>query len=136
MYSTALMEFPGIGPKVADCICLLSLDKTEAIPVDTHVWQITKTNYMPNLLNSKSLTDKVYKQIGINNSDIQYLPPLVQYVLYGLCLSFDPNSWYLASVRRILGFAFAVYSLVVRRNTKKSLNFWPLLSDNCSVQFR
>ena len=58
------MELPGIGPKVADCICLMSLDKAEAIPVDTHVWQITKKNYLPLLSKSKSLTDKVYKQIG------------------------------------------------------------------------
>ena len=27
----------GIGPKIANCICLFSLDKTEAFPVDRHV---------------------------------------------------------------------------------------------------
>ncbi|KAK9811745.1 hypothetical protein WJX72_009432 [[Myrmecia] bisecta] len=30
----------GIGPKAAAYICLFALDKTEAIPVDTHVWQL------------------------------------------------------------------------------------------------
>ena len=32
-----LMECHGIGPKVADCIALFSLDKMEAFPVDVHV---------------------------------------------------------------------------------------------------
>ncbi|KAL7748005.1 8-oxoguanine glycosylase ogg1 [Sorochytrium milnesiophthora] len=42
---TALLKFPGIGPKVADCILLMSLDKPGAIPVDTHVWQIAVRDY-------------------------------------------------------------------------------------------
>ncbi len=32
-----LMEFPGVGPKVADCVLAYSLDKGEAFPVDVHV---------------------------------------------------------------------------------------------------
>ncbi|KXJ25101.1 N-glycosylase/DNA lyase [Exaiptasia diaphana] len=59
-----LMELPGVGAKVADCVCLMSLDKTSAIPVDTHVWQVTAKYYIPNLSKTKSLTDKLYKQIG------------------------------------------------------------------------
>ncbi len=33
----ALMEFQGVGPKVADCVLAYSLDKGEAFPVDVHV---------------------------------------------------------------------------------------------------
>ncbi|RWS17718.1 N-glycosylase/DNA lyase-like protein [Dinothrombium tinctorium] len=59
-----LIALPGIGPKVADCICLMSLDKSEAIPVDTHIWQIATKIYLPHLKRNKSLTDKAYKEIG------------------------------------------------------------------------
>ncbi|XP_038063512.1 N-glycosylase/DNA lyase-like [Patiria miniata] len=59
-----LMKLPGVGAKVADCVCLMSMDKTDAIPVDTHVWQIASRDYMPSLNKTKSLTDKVYKEIG------------------------------------------------------------------------
>ncbi|KAJ1959109.1 8-oxoguanine glycosylase ogg1, partial [Dispira parvispora] len=41
----ALLKLTGVGPKVADCICLMSLDKSEAVPVDTHVWQIAVRDY-------------------------------------------------------------------------------------------
>lgn len=32
-----LMTYQGIGPKIADCVALMSLDKLEAFPVDTHI---------------------------------------------------------------------------------------------------
>ena len=32
-----LMKYPGIGWKIADCVCLFSLGKDEAFPVDTHI---------------------------------------------------------------------------------------------------
>ncbi|KAI2801739.1 8-oxoguanine glycosylase ogg1 [Blomia tropicalis] len=51
-----LMSLPGIGAKVADCICLMSLNHTEAIPVDTHVLQITTKHYLPHMQKVKSLT--------------------------------------------------------------------------------
>ncbi|ACF14647.1 8-oxoguanine DNA glycosylase domain protein [Chloroherpeton thalassium ATCC 35110] len=33
----ALLRFPGIGDKIADCICLFGLEHGEAIPIDRHV---------------------------------------------------------------------------------------------------
>ena len=42
----------------------MSLDKTDALPVDTHVWQIAARDYLPRLSNSKNLTEKLYKEIG------------------------------------------------------------------------
>ena len=32
-----LMSYNGIGPKIADCVCLFSLHKAEAFPVDRHI---------------------------------------------------------------------------------------------------
>ncbi|KAF8763438.1 N-glycosylase/DNA lyase like protein [Argiope bruennichi] len=59
-----LLTLPGVGAKVADCVCLMSLDKYDAIPVDTHIWQVTLKDYMPHLKNSKTLTHKIYQEIG------------------------------------------------------------------------
>lgn len=36
-----LMEFKGVGRKVADCIALFALGWTETVPVDTHVFQVS-----------------------------------------------------------------------------------------------
>ncbi|KAM5148585.1 N-glycosylase/DNA lyase isoform 1-T3 [Mantella aurantiaca] len=62
---TALCALPGVGAKVADCVCLMALGKPEAVPVDTHVWQIAKRDYLPQLgQGNKSLTERLYREIG------------------------------------------------------------------------
>ncbi|XP_057378124.1 N-glycosylase/DNA lyase-like isoform X2 [Daphnia carinata] len=61
---SCLMTLPGIGAKVADCICLMSLNHSVAIPVDTHVFQIAKASYVPHLSQTKSVTDRVYNEIS------------------------------------------------------------------------
>lgn len=60
-----LTQLTGIGAKVADCICLMSLGHMGAIPVDTHVYQIAAQHYMPELsATCKSMPVKVYAAIG------------------------------------------------------------------------
>ncbi|GAB0092957.1 N-glycosylase/DNA lyase [Sergentomyia squamirostris] len=59
-----LMSLTGIGPKVSDCICLMSLDHLQAIPVDTHVYQIAGAFYLKKLPKTKSVTTRVYMEIG------------------------------------------------------------------------
>lgn len=59
----ALVTLPGVGHKIADCVCLFALDKPQAIPVDTHVWQIARRHYLPEL-RGRSLTERVYWQVG------------------------------------------------------------------------
>lgn len=58
----ALCTLPGIGPKVAACICLFSLNKHDAIPVDTHVWTLATRYYAPHLAN-KTLNKKLHDTI-------------------------------------------------------------------------
>ena len=41
----ALRSLPGVGPKVAACAALFSLDKHDLVPVDTHVWQLAQAHY-------------------------------------------------------------------------------------------
>nr|KAJ3423183.1 8-oxoguanine glycosylase ogg1 [Polyrhizophydium stewartii] len=60
----ALMTLSGIGPKVADCICLMSLDKIGAIPVDTHVRQIAVRDYRIVAPAVKTINKQTYDHIG------------------------------------------------------------------------
>ncbi|KAH0544492.1 hypothetical protein FGG08_001390 [Glutinoglossum americanum] len=59
-----LLELRGVGPKVADCICLFGLGWGEAVPVDTHVWQIAQRDYKFGKGKHKSLTKSTYDAIG------------------------------------------------------------------------
>ncbi|MCL6519954.1 MAG: 8-oxoguanine DNA glycosylase [Armatimonadetes bacterium] len=57
-----LLALRGVGLKIADCILLFSLDKDQAFPVDTHIYNVAVKYYMPEL-RGKSLTPRIYQRI-------------------------------------------------------------------------
>jgi N-glycosylase/DNA lyase len=63
----ALCTFPGVGPKVADCVLLFSMGKLEAFPVDRWVKRVIVNHYARYL--SEALTDKLAVAEGLSNSE-------------------------------------------------------------------
>jgi N-glycosylase/DNA lyase len=57
-----LMQLPGVGAKVADCVLLFGLNQMLAVPIDTHMWQAVGKWLLPDLAD-KSLTDKTYRHV-------------------------------------------------------------------------
>ena len=70
---TELMKMPGVGPKVADCVLLFSLNKLEAFPLDVWMKRIVMKYYsdcfeptfVKKVLSKKSLTLGGYNRIGL-----------------------------------------------------------------------
>ncbi|KTW29267.1 hypothetical protein T552_01222 [Pneumocystis carinii B80] len=60
----SLCELMGVGYKVADCVCLMSLDQPSAVPIDTHVWQIAQRDYKFNTKKYKTINKTLYETIG------------------------------------------------------------------------
>lgn len=60
-----LLKRKGIGPKVADCICLFGLHMVDAFPIDTHVRQLLEKYY------SEGFDHEYYK--GVRGIIQQYL---------------------------------------------------------------
>ncbi|KAG2157262.1 DNA glycosylase [Suillus clintonianus] len=69
-----LLKFVGVGRKVADCVLLMSLDKREVIPVDTHVHQIALKHYgLRTVGGSKgkgAMTPRIYDEVAAKLADI------------------------------------------------------------------
>ncbi len=67
-----LLEFPGVGPKVADCVLLFSLGKCEAFPVDVRVKRVLLRHYatafepkfVEKLIKSDGLSDSGYERLN------------------------------------------------------------------------
>jgi N-glycosylase/DNA lyase len=68
-----LLEFPGVGQKVADCVLLFGLGKLDAFPVDVWIMRALLRNYSSHfprnlvmkVLDSESLSDSQYKQLNV-----------------------------------------------------------------------
>ncbi|PHH59030.1 hypothetical protein CDD81_3932 [Ophiocordyceps australis] len=60
----ALLSLAGVGPKVADCVCLMGLGWGESVPVDTHVWQIAQRDYKLGKTKSKTFNKAMYDVVG------------------------------------------------------------------------
>ncbi|CAK7915713.1 N-glycosylase/DNA lyase [[Candida] anglica] len=61
-----LLQLTGVGPKVADCICLMALDKHDVVPVDTHVYQIAVRDYkFKGKRDLKTMNKQSYDQIRL-----------------------------------------------------------------------
>ncbi|AGO12474.1 AaceriAER127Cp [[Ashbya] aceris (nom. inval.)] len=39
------MEVPGVGPKVADCVCLMGMQMDDHVPIDVHINRIAQRDY-------------------------------------------------------------------------------------------
>ena len=60
----SLLLLSGVGPKVADCVCLMGLGWGEAVPVDTHVWQIAVRDYNFGKWKAKAMSRAMYDDVG------------------------------------------------------------------------
>lgn len=59
-----LLTLAGVGPKVADCVCLMGLGWAESVPVDTHVWQIAQRDYKMGKTKTKTFNKVMYDAVG------------------------------------------------------------------------
>ncbi|GAG17116.1 unnamed protein product, partial [marine sediment metagenome] len=57
-------SFCGIGPKVADCILLFSMDKLEAFPLDTWIRKIILNLYFKKKVNDKKIREFCSEYFG------------------------------------------------------------------------
>ena len=60
-----LLKCPGVGPKVADCVLLFSLDKSQAFPIDVWVKRIMETLYADELRYSNGIRSFAEDRFGV-----------------------------------------------------------------------
>lgn len=57
-----LQSYMGVGPKVADCVCLFALDHLEAVPIDTWTRQVLERYYPDIVSDSYEATAEAYRE--------------------------------------------------------------------------
>jgi N-glycosylase/DNA lyase len=73
-----ILTVPGVGNKVADCILLFSLEKTEAFPLDTWMIKILKKYYLEKFeIETQSITEKQYNIL--HEKVVKYFGPYAGY---------------------------------------------------------
>jgi N-glycosylase/DNA lyase len=66
-----LIEFPGVGLKVADCVLLFSLEKLESFPVDVWVKRVILNHYASQF--PEALVKKLSTQESLSNGEYEKL---------------------------------------------------------------
>ena len=66
-----LVEFPGVGLKVADCVLLFSLEKMEAVPVDVWIKRVILNHYANQL--PEALVKKLLSHDSLTNGEYEKL---------------------------------------------------------------
>ena len=71
-----LIKIKGVGPKVADCICLFGLNYLDAFPVDTWIKKVMETLYLKRAATNKEIWEFAQKAFG------EYAGIAQQYLFY------------------------------------------------------
>jgi N-glycosylase/DNA lyase len=66
-----LMSLPGVGPKVADCVLLFSLDKLEAFPIDVWIKRIMLESYSEYF--EPNFVDRVRRKRNVSRREYEAL---------------------------------------------------------------
>jgi N-glycosylase/DNA lyase len=84
----ALVELPGVGEKVADCVLAFSLDKPEAFPIDRHIRRALENWYgLPPALDNSRASDWARQRFGNFGAIAQ------QFMFHRERLAHRANSW-------------------------------------------
>ncbi|KAI5150010.1 N-glycosylase/DNA lyase [Enteropsectra breve] len=58
-----LLELPGVGQKVCDCICLMALKRFEIVPIDVHIYNYSVEHFLKQGKNRPALNKSIYGMI-------------------------------------------------------------------------